>query len=305
MKIHCCIQEVDRGNTKQAQLRESGRMACIAWNLSDLGHDVTIDAPKVLVESNRWSYFSHLRGNQSQVDILLVPSELTKRPPIRCNSVVSIKTTKKPRDERFLQNCDLLVAREYTKSVEDNPKLLPVPLPVHDKVIDHFCDIDLMDAYLKCDVDEIRSRLCVRTKVRKAGFAGFNDYSRVDMANQMPDWIDWRWGDSAATRMSAPDYLKFMMECEMGINLRGAGPKAYRFSEMAMLGIPIVTCMPAMRDTPLVSEKNVILLRSHDDVLSLERGYLKRHEIAAEATQCYRDGWSMRGHAKMILERMS
>ena len=105
--------------------------------------------------------------------------------------------------------------------------------------------------------------------------------------------------------MSPPDYLKFMMECEMGINLRGAGPKAYRFAEMAMLGIPIVTCMPAMRDTPLVSDKNVILLRSHDDVESLEKGYLKRHEIAAEATRCYRDGWSMRGHAKMILERIS
>jgi len=60
-----------------------------------------------------------------------------------------------------------------------------------------------------------------------------------------------------------------------------------------------------MRDTPLVSEKNVILLRSHDDVESLEKGYDKRHEIAAEATKCYRDGWSMRGHAKMILERLS
>ena len=108
MKIHFCLKGIDEQNVPTAQLREACRMACIAWNLADLGNEVTLDAPDILSQHARWKFFSHLKGTPPAVDVLVVPSELRERPKLHRNTVVSIKTTKHPHDAYSLENCDLL-----------------------------------------------------------------------------------------------------------------------------------------------------------------------------------------------------
>ncbi len=309
MKFHFDLRNAGGSCTHRHQLAESTRMALIAWALSEMGHPTTITPNGQLEMSSRWPFFSSLLGSSSNADALVFPVEPYKvsgspsRDHFKC--LIGFKCSKKNDDNRFLSFCDFLIAHEYDHhappSVDKDPRLIPVPWPPHEVVINHIFNSGIAEAYVRDDLFRIREVLCDNNKKRKFGFMGYHGDGRVHMANQLPKYLKCVWRDGT-NNITPGKYLAWLSQCEMGLHLPGDTPKANRFSELAMLGVPIVMCPCRMRDTPLVTSDNTILLRDYSDHETLERGYDRRAEIVENADVSYREGWSLRGQARQILK---
>ena len=306
MRITVDAMNAARNNNDGAKLREGTRMAMLASCLSRLGHRVSLRPNPELVLSDRLKVFKDVLIPNGAAEVLICPREGIIKRPQGYRAVVGFKTSVgTDGDVAAVGIFDVLIAHEYDQSIDKQPGLLPIPFAVHDRTVAEFVTIGAMDRYLDDDVDFFRDRYCSIDKKREAGFVGLGDYGRKAMASGLPKWCDVRFESETPTS----EYLSYLGSCKAGLCFPGATPKTNRFSELALLGVPIICEQSPVRVVPAVTRDNAILLDGWDDWDRLERGMKRLEEIAINATFAYRDGWSILAQAKrldlMLKERLA
>ena len=302
-------------NNEAAKLREQTRMACIAYGMSRLGHEVSIvGLPQILGMSNRWKYFSHLMNGASKHAISVYPAETILTGNKDCD--VAIKcSVKTDNDSLYIARSKLLVAHEYSDAIAEHDKLLPVPFLVHDRVIDSWCrdtvhvnlltPIDIMQHYLDDDLEEIRSyqRLIAPAGLCACiGFAGVGHYGRDEIVAKLeaalPGMCAFRLHGSP--KMFAASYMDWMSSLKAVVCPCGDTPKTNRWAEAVVLGKPIISPLQRTRVVPAQTGDNTIMPADWDDTQAILDGLERCDEIVANADVCYRQGWSPTGQAKQI-----
>lgn len=301
------LRNCGHNNSQTAIVREATRLACIAWCLQDLGHTVRIPMngiPQCVRDSPRFKRqpFCDLDKTAGSDGAIRVTSH-----PSRADVV--IKTTVKTHIDRSqITKCAVYVAHEYDPTLADNPRLLPVPFLVSDAVLSWF-SCDGMEQYLRDDLEFFR-RTYQRTKDGTIGFFGFDGYSRranlwwfkqnVDIGERQ---LDLDFYEEPPT--DGLGYLETIREYELGFLPFGDTPKSNRHAELALLGITIITTKRGVRDTPDLTPSNCIMLDNWGDNNAYQDGIARLAEIRKQADQDYRYGWSPRGQAQLIVDRLT
>lgn len=295
-----------RHNNYNARLRECTRMAMLGSCLSRLGHRVSVKGNPEFMRSSRIKAFKDVMIPEKTADVLICQREgITKRPE-GYSVVVGFKTSVgTDADVAAIGIFDILIAHEYDLAIDKQAGLLPIPFAVHDRTVAEFIEIGAMDRYLDDDLEFFRERYAAKDKLREAGFVGLGDYGRKAMAKKLPIWCDVQFTSEKPTS----EYLTYLEQCKAGICFPGATPKTNRFSELALLGVPIISERSPVRVVPAVTRDNAIVLDGWDDWGRLEKGMKRLDEIRINADFAYRDGWSILGQAKrldlLIKERLA
>ncbi|MGR3219618.1 MAG: hypothetical protein ACUZ8H_07355 [Candidatus Anammoxibacter sp.] len=297
MNFNFYLQNAARNNVVVAQIREQTRMACIAYGLSTLGHEVRIcSASSEFEQSNRWDYFKHLYGGFGDA-IRVLPAEDARygtRPDIGIKCSVGCK-----HDDILLNKCGLLVAHEHNEKRNGAKNLLPVPFICFDGTIEYFIEQDLFNAYLNDDLETIRSHFSVE-KTKQVCFAGVGHYDRQKMFASLQNYCEIILKDKPV--MISGEYLKWASSFKAGLSPSGDTPKANRFSDLVVLGLATIAPPCSIAITPPLNRVNSILLKDWNDIDGLENGLGNAESIVAEADKDYRAGWSPMGQARQILE---
>lgn len=285
----------------EGSLREATRMACIAYGLARLGHDVHLVKPNrvlvnsedVLPGSTRWHVFKHLEGPPRPGAISVEAAESKHHCDVAIKCSVGIKD-----DAAYLTRCKVLVAHECSDAVANDPRVVHVPFLLHEMVIRDFVTMGLMGAYLDDDLDKITDLLSYDDR-GLIGYMGAGWGHRREMVNGAPDWATISFHDGAHA-IGGFEHMQWMSGFWSGLVLRGDTPKVNLTPLLAMIGIPIVGHF-AERNTPALTEDSMIFFdgdwqRLYDKLHGSQ--YLKR--ICRNATTAYLAGWSPTGQARLI-----
>lgn len=294
-------------NSNSAVIRESTRLACIAWCLQELGHQVHVPEgriPETVKDSWRYEKDPFRSLNKTNnTNGIRVTSEYD-------HGQVLIKTSVScSRDEELLDKCQVLVAHEYDPRFSYRHNLLPIPFLVHDRIIEYFQRSEAIRPYLLNDLNMFRA--CMRGPVvpKTIGFIGYNGYGRREALDTIRPLLEQRGFacdfllyDGAAP-LSPGLYLCRTGGFTAGILLEGDTPKTNRQAEYAMLGIPMISTPRSVSDSPDVAMSHIVLA-SWDDEFALDTA-LNQLEASVNATDnCYLTGWSPMGQAKLIVEHL-
>jgi len=303
-------------NDDSAKLRECTQMAVLAWTLAQQRHDVFFLPNNEWQKSNRQDWFaSHLSDSfqttshwSSHAD-LLITSEHYSPEPISANIKAVYKTTVGiDYDCHLLHNSDLLIAAEYNPipEVDQHPCLFPMPFPVHDLVLQQLASLGLLQQYLQNNLQPIRRMYRAET-CNNIGFLGTGMYGRKAIGQRFsaisPLPCDFHFYDGDSP-FSAHDYLTRIGTYFAGLHISGDTPKANRFCELVLLGIPVITVPVRVRCDPPITRENTILLRSWNDHDTLIDRLEHAETIAENATRDYLSGWSPMGQARMLLTKL-
>ena len=182
-----------------------------------------------------------------------------------------------------------------------HPKVLPLVHAVADGVLSVLVEDGLLDAYLDDDTEAIRRRYAA-PKRRAAGFLGCQLYGRQAMAKQLPLWCEVAFYRDEKI-MSTRDYLRWLSGCCAAIDFPGQHQRTYRFTEAALLGVPVVCVAPEHQPAVPLSEGCALTLRGWDDHSRLWRLMGDLDGVRAAADLAYRRSWSLRAQVRTILER--
>ena len=314
---HLCNTGYIYGSSSYGAIREATRALCIAECLHRMGEQVEIRSlPQSMPKKkpNRTKFFSHLFGASMSVpDIVVVEAEFftfqnQKHRPRR-STLVGFKTSKALRDIELLPKFQYLLAHEYKPNIS-SPKLIPLSYIVFDSLLDVFLDRGLLSAYLDNDLAAIRDAF-LTPHTGKVGFTGTalngrsNLINRLMRATQNADLFDIRFTRGTGFPiLYGSEYLEWLSGLAAGIHLAGDSPKATRFAELALMGIPIVMVPCSMVEQPPVTKQNTILLDNWKDAISLLDGLEQTGSIQQAADEAYLSGWSPMGQAKQILKRV-
>ena len=314
MKFSFYLKSAAANNTWEAQRRESTRMACIALAMERQGHDVQIaDASPQFMDCPNWQFFKHLHG-ASNGGFTVYPAETLRRGQSGVDIAFRCSVGTKF-DQSYIGQCRLLVAHEYAKEVENEPKLLPVPFMIHNEVIQVLAEDGLFDAFIDNDLDTIRNHFregSVRHD-KLVGFIGGDWPSRKSLCDNHPEWVDVAFYDHVGTRrMEAAEHCRWLMRFSAALAMSGSTPKTNLPSLLAMLGIPIVMEPITVFDTPPFDDTNTILMQldaaGRPDWSRVLRVLSNPDAVAsrqAKATNDYIGSWSPAGHARLISERLN
>lgn len=315
------LEDCAINHAAKQRLREYTRHAAYCWAMRSMGYHAAITTTsKHFVSSDRWKYFRHLFRPDlfEQGNVAIVPIEsaayhdhrnryyINGERHKRWKAIVGVKNSKKGNDADLLKYCDVLVAHEYNhegRDVENHPGLLPVPWIVHDRMLQFFSEKELLPLYLGNKLQSIRDYFKIK-KTKPAGFMGYQENGRRAMAAQMPDWIDFVWRDGT-NGIGIRAYIEWLLQHKAGVHFPGDTPKANRFSELALLGLAIITVDCGMRDTPPITSDNTILLKDWNDHQTLEEGMKRIDEIVVNADRDYINGWSSYGQAKLMIAKVN
>lgn len=292
-------------NTPEAKLRESTRMACLAWCLDKLGHEVLIaDLQSTFAQSNRYRHFEHIPGGPgTKDDIHVVPAEVLRNAMVPWPKLVAVKCSVGIKhDSALLSRCSVLVAHEYDPTFEDHEKLLKVPFLVHDRVISDLIEQKLFDAYLLDDIVTLRKELC-RPKTRLLGFSGAGWSRRKAFCEGAPDWAEIRFYDTHP--MGGLEHARWISGFVGGLYLSGDTPKTNTMPLLALLGVAIVCPVIATEDEPPLCFNNCVPFKSWDDVHANLLDEARLAERIAAATADYVYGWSPLGQSASIVRKLT
>jgi len=315
MQFNVVADNAGRGNTQNAQAREALKMSCIAWCLQDMGHDVRLSMNAALQSWDIAQFFESVKsvhGIRDAVHIYPARS-LFKQGRPQHSTVVCVKDSKKQNEIEILESCDILIAHEYNHKEpyiqSDDPRMITVPWLCHDVVIRALYEEGLLLSYLRDDLQALRSALCPSERIARVAFAGANIADRRQIAEAFEShadivWVTWV-GDVHARHRSPLEYMKWIGQYSAGLILPGDTPKTNRFSEVVLLGSAIVEVRREMLETPAVTQENAILLRDWQDIETLHERLPDWQQVSAQADVAYKSGWSPRGQAALLVERIN
>jgi hypothetical protein len=310
MKVHLDLSNCASKNSGPAKRRESRRMVMLGLCLQNLGCDVTRNEPRVPMNSlgmGETIPFSH--PTDSTVTIS----------PESGHGVVCMQTS-----VDFLKHGDyysrfeMVLTHEYQRKHNTEEKIYPIPFPVHNKIVEKFIRDDTLKYYLQDEVGPLReiysdtSLLCGTSQgLTKIGFLGVDAYGRsqhIDtFSNIYPD-LDINLYQDIKSYLGPVEYLERISSWKAGISLPGDTPKTNRWSELALMGTPIVHVPLKHPDFqtrihPEASHHNCILLNSWDDKDSLYAQLSNSSTISNNATKDYCAGWSILAQAREVIRR--
>lgn len=313
MKFSFHIKNAAINNSWEAHRREATRMACIALAMERAGHDVRIvDVSPQYMECPNWQFFKHLHGG-SHGGFTVYPAEMLRRGQTGVDVAFRCSVGTKF-DQSYIGQCRLLVAHEYAKEVENEPKLLPVCFGVHLNISEILMRNGLFDAYIDNDLEPIREffRTGAEPHDEVVGCYAQNWPHRVYFVENKPDWVYAEFYDHSPSKpaMESEAHTRWLCGFSAGLALRGDTPKTNLPPLLALLGIPIVMQPIAVFDTPPFDDTNTVLMQLDEDgrpdwcyVMRM----LSDHDAVAsrqcKATQDYINGWSPAGQARLIAER--
>lgn len=290
-------------NSEQAKLREATRMVMLAWCLRELGHRVSVPmrfTPSCVTHSARYFHepFKGLSKSESgdvRIEADYGPAD------------VVVKTGGETyRDQQVIQNCRVLLAVEYDLGIHGHPRLLPVPFPVNDDVVAHFIEEGTILPFLRNDLHRFRADPPAKQVI---GFIGNGTYGRQEQIARLRIAAAGRYEFETIFYDSPPfspaEYMRRCSRWSAGIVIGGVIPKTFRFSELALLGVPMICCRKDWQPVePELSPENCILLNDWDDAASLHHGMKRLNEIRVAADDAYKSGWSIMGQARKLVERL-
>ena len=229
------------------------------------------------------------------------------------------------------QFCDVLVAytskktdftdvsaRQWPDRLQSDDKIVTskiysVPWIPFDSLLATF-EVDGMDAYYRADdLSAIRARYRTNrsTKIGSlpVGFIGFPSDTRRRIAGRIKsrpggEWFNFLWSDGRnSPKMDQREYLAWLTECQAVLDLPGETWKCSRFSEAAMMGVPIITRDGMVRIWPPISQQNTICVRSLTQPRPILERLNRAKEIAAQADRDYLAGWSLRAQFFRMLKK--
>lgn len=282
-------------NSEEAKIRESTRMAMIAYSLRKMGHDASFaEKPALLSRTSRWDFFSHIpiknaggfTVHSAEPDMKFYSDFLFK---------TSVGTS---RDSANMDRCKCLIATESDHTLKSD-KYLKIPFNVHDTVINDLIDDGLFQNYLDDDLDPIRE-FYKREITDYVGFCGCNWRFRREFFENSPDWVDCQFYSTQV--MTPRNHIRWLMKFKAGVALRGDTPKTNLPALLAMLGIPIIA--PEIEDNHVpLNDDAMIRFQSWEQVRSVLDDSDKLSAISENATAIYKSGWSPSGVARLVAER--
>lgn len=300
-KFDFYLSNAAANNSPAARIREHTRMACIAYGLKRLGHDVLIvDSWHEFRESNRWRFFADMKGESRRDAITVKPAEYLMTGNHHCDVAIkcSVKTSN---DAALVSRCKVLVAHEYADSVADEERLLPVPFLVHDRVIDWFCESDVLEYYL--DDDETLANWVnpfIAKRDFSIAFAGAGHYGRKEIAAKMEQWFPCEFILRDSPIMSGQQYMEWLSGHRFALVPNGDTPKTNRWAEACILGLVIISPEQRTKVVPPQTNENTIMPADWDDVDGIKAGMERWKEIVMNAWESYCEGWSPTGQARQI-----
>jgi hypothetical protein len=289
------------GNTTKARCREACRMLMLCWCLKQLGVNAVATGSIRISDDRIDKFFRPLFGRMLQPDVLVIPFEhvgyyLHWKCPL-VGFKTSVDTTK---DKDFLSHVAVLMCHEYDDSLAENPKLLPIPFPVHDVALQYFQSQNWMERYLLDDISFFRDFYCTSNDM--PGFFGFGGYGRMNKLATHRHWCDIETYESPPVPTHV--YLRRVGSWSAGFCPAGSTPKANRFSELALLGKPIIIERTTRKVMPPLGDHNAILIDDWNDAEYIQTRLQDRDSIALQADNAYLAGWSPIGNAKLLMERL-
>ena len=295
-------------NGANAKVREATRMACMAYGLHKLGHDVNfVGMTPAFGQSARWPFFSHIGTGHRRRDALQVRTMEELQPGIRAD--VAVKCTVKAKREALREYCDVLVAHEASDALTGSNRVVDVPFLIHDDVIIDFIERGLFQAYLDDDVETIRAAFDF-TKKLWVGFRGTGWPNRVEFFDGAPEWVDVRFHPMGQPPMSAWSHCEWLASMRASPALAGDTPKTNLPPTLALLGTPIIAPSFERNKVPLDTDD---LLYANNAMIWAPGGKACWHhvrqileadwhlkKIADAATIVYKAGWSPIGQARLI-----
>ncbi len=320
-------------NHAGARVREATRFAMMAQAASLDGHDVAFVPNAEFVRSGRATLMPGLPPAKAgwPADVLVISAEsiterYKRRIPAGSWALVGVKTTEDVRyDRSLLRSLDVLVCEEHAPDwdVATDPNLLPVPYFVNDCVVELLVRSGFWKAFVAGDLTAVRKGLSEGPVTAEAvddtksvKFIGCEMYGRREAVTGLFDrarelGVSCRaifTGRGDRPDMNVETYLRSLWCSLAGVHIAGNTPKANRFSELVMMGVPVVTVACPLLDSPAIDDTNAIMLRDWNDAEKLaeclrDSAVLVRRVVNAE--RCYHDGWGPRGVVRQIISRLN
>jgi len=295
-----------------------------------MGHDVRIHSPN---GHSRYDFSSLIDGIpidrgkvavQPDVYFCSHPTLLKHygQVPKGCK-IVAWKETLRILDDKVLaERADLIVGyvwqpKDWTfRNVRVSPnhlsevqhKYLQVPWLCHDRVLDTIHKAKLTPAYLDDDLEPIRAKWGSTEKKRKVGFIGqlIPHRSRVMAKVEAAFGCEIKqWAGGHHPSLPPGQYLRWLTECDLNLNLEGDTWGCSRLSECAMMGAAFVQCRPErLAYAPPISSENAILCRDWTERDIILAGIERASDVAEGATRAYLEGWSLRGQILQVFHRL-
>jgi hypothetical protein len=305
MRFNFNIQNAAASNSPEAHIRESTRMACIAYGLRNLGHEVVLHSVSPhFISSSRWSFFKDMQGRPGpgiQVTSAENLADTVCDVSIKCS--VGTKN-----DEKFLRQSRLVVAHENHPAFDDDPRMLGVPFLIHDRVIEGFIENALFSDYLEDNITAIRNNFSSVICDKWLGYCGARWKHRLDLLRSAPDWCNWKIYDSHV--MSGYEHAKWLCRHRGALVLRGDTPKVNLHPLAVLLGRVVVSDTINDQMTPNLCCLNSVLIsgQEHDAWWEHVSGCLEDEDMCTEmvedADEAYVSGWSPTGQARLICQRL-
>lgn len=299
------------GDTDAIKLREATRLGMLALACHELGHGASlINVGEYFSESQRWEWFAHLGMFISNPTFTIVAAHnhTTRRGAQQC---VAFKYGAEiDGDARLLKAFDLLVAHHYDPAIGGHPRLVPIPLLVHDSIIQLMSDANLLPAYAADDLQPIRDKFNDHDNRflhdKPLGFIGMSVGDRRQILPTLEKWCEYGTFETPGVGpyLKPSDYLRWMSGLQAALILPGVRPKTYRFTEAVVMGIPTVTVPSELALVPPITTANSIMLQDWGDDDGILAGLARRREIALRADAGYRMGWSPQGQMKQVFKAL-
>jgi len=323
--------------------RSMRTLTYLAWIARDMGHDVVVRADPAGIKALRsqqtrdgtdgFAYLNLLltmpftSDADTHCDVLICTEEKALRQPRPSCKVAAWRTMKGGGDKaikgrgKFDLLCSHVLSQpDWTQQTTTkgkkrgdvplkNPlggKWFQVPLLPFERTLYRIHKDDMWKAYLQDDLEAMRAKYGSPKKKRHAGFVGHPWSWRTAIGRTLDDSrFVFRWvvSDKRETHLRPNDYLRWLSECRLSLNLPGDTWACSRFAESAIMGVPIVHPRDTVYLTPPLTDDNAVLVSDWAEMLTWDKlDDLPR--ITANADKAYREGWSLRGQFQQMLRRL-
>ena len=186
------------------------------------------------------------------------------------------------------------------------PSLI-VPLPVSVKVMLEFVDAGLWEAYINDDLELIRSHYDGDDST-PIGFVGLKVF-REQYVEDVTTLIESaggtvRWYEGGAP-LTAGEYLKFLRSCGACVEVPGAQTQTYRFTEIVLMGRPLVTVRePARPFLPAVDSSYAVAVGGYAKDVGETMRTVERDgsRLVEAADKIYKQHWSPKAIVRRCLD---
>ena len=319
MKIDVELKEAAHNGSTKPVVREVTRMAILGECLHRMGHDVRLcHAPHEFDLSGRAHSFTvPFGGLRKNADVRVVASECTAgKTSSFAGAVVRYKTRVNcRRDGLAVRNSDIFMAHEVDEEFAGRHDVLSIPFIVGDGIIEHMIRssrvrggqfLRMFEAYLTDDLRTLRNVYLSDVVVTdNVGFLGFKEYGRSAVCRAVASRMAHDIELYENKPLGPVAYLQRTGSWAAGLCPEGVTPKCNRFSELAMMGVPIVMMEPERQPLkPMLAADNCVVLGDMHDVQPIRDAIKNRAAVVSRQDECYKTGWSPLGQARQLTRKL-